>query len=44
LGALSPLSTVTGWQGKAVFTHTQMTRRFYIFPLAVERDNARNSS
>jgi len=43
LGALSPLATVAWRRGNTVFTHTQMTQRFYIFPLAVGRGNARNS-
>jgi hypothetical protein len=43
LRALSPLATVTGALKKAVFTRTQMTHGFCIFPLAVWRGNARNS-
>ena len=43
-GALSPLPTVAGQRGKSVFTHTQITRGFYIFPLAVRAGNGRNSS
>jgi hypothetical protein len=44
LGALSPLATVAGRRGKAVFTQTQMTRRFNIFRLAVLAAIDRNSS
>jgi len=43
LGALSPLATVAGQRENTVFTHTQITQRFCIFPLAVGRGNARNS-
>jgi hypothetical protein len=44
LSALSPLATVTGTLKFAVFTRTQTTHGFCIFPLAVWTGNVRNSS